>query len=56
MQKNIKKVQKALLNNLQNIEDNKIDLLKAKTINTTCNFLIRATIVEIYLNKPSKLK
>lgn len=57
MQKiNIKKVQKALLNNLQNIEENKIDLQKAKTINTTCNFLIRATIVDIYLNKPLKLQ
>lgn len=52
----LKEVKKALLNNLQNIEDNKIDLQKAKTINTTCNFLIRATIVDIYLNKPSKLK
>lgn len=52
----LKEVKKALLNNLQNIEKNKIDLLKAKTINTTCNFLIRATIVDIYLNKPSKLK
>jgi hypothetical protein len=52
----IKKVQKSLIKNLQNIEENKIDLQKAKTINTTCNFLIRATIVDIYLNKPSKLK
>ncbi len=52
----LKEVKKALLNNLQNIEKNKIDLQKAKTINTTCNFLIRATIVDIYLNKPSKLK
>ena len=52
----LKEVKKALLNNLQNIEENKIDLQKAKTINTTCNFLIRATIVDIYLNKPSKLK
>ena len=38
------------------IEENKIDLQKAKTINTACNFLIRATIVDIYLNKPLKLK
>jgi hypothetical protein len=52
----IKKVQKSLIKNLQNIEENKIDLQKAKTINTTCNFLIRATIVDIYLNKPLKLK
>ncbi len=52
----LKEVKKALLNNLQNIEKNKIDLQKAKTINTTCNFLIRATIVDIYLNKPLKLK
>lgn len=52
----LKEVKKALLNNLQNIEENKIDLQKAKTINTTCNFLIRATIVDIYLNKPLKLK
>ncbi len=52
----IKKVKSALLNNLENIQENKIDLQKAKTINTTCNFLIRATIVDIYLNKPLKLK
>ena len=52
----LKEVKKALLNNLQNIEENKTDLQKAKTINTTCNFLIRATIVDIYLNKPLKLK
>lgn len=52
----IKKVQKSLIKNLQNIEENKTDLQKAKTINTTCNFLIRATIVDIYLNKPLKLK
>lgn len=57
MQKtNIKIVQKSLLKNLQNIEDNKIDLLKAKTINNTCQALIRAVIVEIYLNKTPKLK
>ena len=52
----IKKVKSALLNNLENIQENKIDLQKAKTLNTTCNFLIRATIVDIYLNKPLKLK
>lgn len=57
MQKtNIKIVQKSLLKNLQNIEDNKIDLLKAKTINNTCQALTRAVIVEIYLNKTPKLK
>ncbi len=57
MQKTIiKKVQKSLIKNLENIQENKVNLQKAKTINTTCNFLIRATIVDIYLNKPLKLK
>lgn len=57
MQKTIiKKVQKSLIKNLENIQENKVNLQKAKTINTTCNFLIRATIVDIYLNKPLKLQ
>lgn len=57
MQKTIiKKVQKSLIKNLENIQENKVNLQKAKTINTTCNFLIRATILDIYLNKPLKLK
>lgn len=56
MTKDLKQIKKSLFKNLQNIEENKIDLQKAKTINTTCNFLIRATIVDIYLNKPLKLK
>lgn len=57
MQKTIiKKIQKSLIKNLENIQENKVNLQKAKTINTTCNFLIRATILDIYLNKPLKLK
>jgi hypothetical protein len=56
MIKDLKQIKKSLLKNLQNIEDNKVNLLKAKTINNTCQALTRAIIVEIYLNKPSKLK
>ena len=56
MTKDLKQIKKSLFKNLQNIEENKIDLLKAKTINNTCQALTRAVIVEIYLNKPSKLK
>jgi len=56
MTKDLKQIKKSLFNNLKNIENNNIDLLKAKTINNTCQALIRATIVEIYTNKPSKLK
>jgi len=56
MIKDLKQIKKALFKNLENIQENKVNLQKAKTINTTCNFLIRATIVDIYLNKPLKLK
>ena len=56
MIKDLKQIKKSLLKNLQNIEDDKIDLLKAKTINNTCQALTRAVIVEIYLNKTPKLK
>lgn len=56
MTKDLKQIRKSLFKNLQNIEENKINLQKAKIINTTCNFLIRTTIVDIYLNKPLKLK
>lgn len=56
MIKDLKQIKKALFKNLENIQENKVNLQKAKTINTTCNFLIRATIVDIYLNKPLKLQ
>lgn len=56
MTKDLRKIQKSLFKNLQNIEENKINLQKAKTINNTCQVLTRAIIVDIYLNKPSKLK
>lgn len=56
MIKDLKQIKKALFKNLENIQENRVNLQKAKTINNTCQALTRAVIVEIYLNKTPKLK